>query len=63
MDTNNVPIEAIQRVLGHENRTNTEIYLHNIGNSERQEIDVYGQARKESNTQTEKHLQETPVSA
>jgi len=67
MDTNNVPIEAIQRVLGHENRTTTEIYLHNIGNSERQEIDVYGQARKESNTpsntQTEKHLQEIPVSA
>jgi integrase len=67
MDTNNVPIGAIQRVLGHENRTTTEIYLHNIGNSERQAIDVYEQARTESNTrsntQTEKHLQEIPVSA
>jgi len=67
MDINNVPIGAIQRVLGHENRTTTEIYLHNIGNSERQAIDVYEQARTESNTRsntrTEKHLQENPVSA
>ncbi len=61
MDMNNVPIGAIQRVLGHENRSTTEIYLHNMGNSERQAIDVYEQARTESNTrsntQTEKHLQ------
>lgn len=61
MDMNNVPIGAIQRVLGHENRTTTEIYLHNIGNAERQAIDVYEQARAKSNTrsntQTEKHLQ------
>lgn len=60
MDMNNVPIGAIQKVLGHENRTTTEIYLHNIGNAERQAIDVYEQARTESNTrintQKKKHL-------
>ncbi|MFW2368945.1 MAG: tyrosine-type recombinase/integrase [Desulforhopalus sp.] len=51
MDMNNVPIGAIQRVLGHENRTTTELYLHNIGNSERQAIDIYEQARKKSHHQ------------
>jgi integrase len=44
MDSNNVPIGAIQRILGHENRTTTEIYLHSIGNAERVKMtaDVYG---------------------
>lgn len=31
MDSLNVPIGSIQRILGHENRTTTEIYLHSIG--------------------------------
>jgi integrase len=38
MDSKNVPIGAIQRILGHENRTTTEIYLHSIGGSERDAI-------------------------
>jgi integrase len=50
MDSNNVPIGAIQRILGHENRTTTEIYLHSIGDSERVAISVYEQARKKSHT-------------
>ena len=40
MDSKNVPIGAIQRILGHENRTTTEIYLHSIGGSERDAIHV-----------------------
>jgi len=40
MDGNNVPIGAIQRILGHENRRATEIYLHSIGELERNAIAV-----------------------
>jgi integrase len=40
MDGNNVPIGAIQRILGHENRKTTEIYLHSIGDLERDAINV-----------------------
>ena len=33
MDNNNVPVCSIQRIVGHENRTTTEIYLylHSLG--------------------------------
>ena len=36
----NIPIGSIQRILGHENRATTEIYLHSIGDAERRAIDV-----------------------
>ncbi len=35
LDSDNVPIGTVQRILGHENRLTTEIYLHSIGDSER----------------------------
>jgi integrase len=50
MDGSNVPIGAIQRILGHEKRQTTEIYLHSIGEMERNAIAVYEQARKKSHT-------------
>lgn len=50
MDGNNVPIGAIQRILGHENRRTTEIYLHTIGEMERDAIAVYEKARQKSHT-------------
>jgi integrase len=50
MDDSNVPLGAIQRILGHENRRTTEIYLHSIGDSERIAIEVYEQARQNSHT-------------
>lgn len=40
LDQANVPIGSIQRILGHENRTTTEIYLHSIGNAERDAMNV-----------------------
>jgi integrase len=50
MDVNNVPLGAIQRILGHENRKTTEIYLHSIGNLERDAMAVFENARKKSHT-------------
>ena len=50
MDQQNVPIGAIQRILGHENRCTTEIYLHSIGEIEREAMAVYESARKKSHT-------------
>jgi len=41
LDASNVPIGSIQRILGHENRTTTELYLHSIGEGERGAIKVF----------------------
>ena len=45
MDGNNVPLGSISRILGHENRKTTELYLHSIGNEERDAIEVFERAR------------------
>jgi len=45
MDKNNVPLAAIQKLLGHENRSTTEIYLHSSRNIEREAIAIYENAR------------------
>jgi integrase len=50
MDGHNVPLGAIQRIMGHENRKTTEIYLHSIGDLERQAIAVFESARQNSHT-------------
>ena len=39
LDQSNVPIGNVQRILGHENRLTTEIYLHSIGDGERAAVD------------------------
>jgi len=56
MDHNNVPLGAIQRILGHENRSTTEIYLHNIGSSEKTAMNIYEQVV--NNSHTESHIKE-----
>ena len=38
MDRGSVPIGTIQKILGHENRRTTEIYLHSIGRVEREAV-------------------------
>ena len=40
MANNNVPIGAVQRILGHDNRTTTETYLHTLGSAERDAIAI-----------------------
>jgi len=52
MDNNNVPIGSIQRILGHEHRSTTEIYLHSLGDEEREAIAIYENARKNSHTES-----------
>lgn len=52
MDHNNVPIAAIQRILGHENRSTTEIYLHTMRDAERDAIEVYERALQKSHTES-----------
>ena len=44
LDAMNIPIGAIQRILGHENRTTTEIYLHSIGDTERRAMQTLEEA-------------------
>ncbi|MDA2929568.1 tyrosine-type recombinase/integrase, partial [Acidobacteria bacterium AH-259-O06] len=41
MEKHNVPIGDIQRLVGHENRKTTEVYLHSIGESEREAMSIY----------------------
>ena len=50
MERANVPIGSIQRILGHENRQTTEIYLHSIGQAERQAMAIFEQVRSQSLT-------------
>jgi integrase len=41
LDHAKVNIGSIQRILGHENRATTELYLHSIGESEREAMKVF----------------------
>ncbi len=41
LDNANVNIGSIQRILGHEKRTTTEIYLHSVGASERAAMEIF----------------------
>jgi integrase len=50
MDNNNVPIGAIQEILGHEHRTTTEIYLHGLSGSAQRAMEIYEMVRVNSHS-------------
>jgi len=50
LESANVSIGSIQRILGHENRSTTEIYINSIGESERKAMEIFEQASKKSHT-------------
>jgi len=54
MDSINTPIGTIQKILGHENRKTTEIYLHSFNATERQAIHDY-EAAREKKSHTDSH--------
>jgi integrase len=43
LDRENINLGSIQGLLGQENRTTTEIYLHSIGEAEREAMKVFEQ--------------------
>ena len=57
LDNANVNIGSIQRLLGHEKRSTTEIYLHSIGEAEREAMKVFEQIAGSScvNSHTNPH--------
>jgi integrase len=50
LDNAKVNIGSIQRILGHENRSTTEVYLHSIGESEREAMKIFEQVTQISHT-------------
>ena len=50
LEHNHVPIGSIQKILGHENRTTTEIYLHCLGSAEFEAIRILEGSRTFSYT-------------
>ena len=56
MDSANINIGSIQRILGHENRTTTEVYLHSIGESEWKAMEIYEQVSEKSHTESHTEL-------
>ena len=57
MDNAGVNTGSIQRILGHENRSTTDIYLHSIGEAERKAMDIFEQANQcfEKKSHTNSH--------
>jgi site-specific recombinase XerD len=60
LDHANVNIGSIQRILGHENRSTTEIYLYSIEESEREAMRIFEcvseNSHQRGHTETEKEV-------
>jgi integrase len=63
LDKAKAPLGSIQRILGHENRSTTELYLHSIGEAERETMkildrEIEGFSHTNSHTKQKKDLGE-----
>ena len=58
LERSQVSIGDIQRILGHENRSTTEIYLHSIGESERKAMSIFDREMA-TESHTESHTEKT----
>jgi len=62
LDRGKAHIGSIQRILGHEHRTTPEIYLHSIGEAEREAMKIFDReiqnSHTDSHTETKKNLGE-----
>ena len=56
LDNANVNIGSVQRLLGHENRRTTELYLHSLKGGEREEMRIYEEVIR--NSHTDSHMDE-----
>lgn len=60
MENSNISIGTIQKILGHENRSTTEIYLHALGDSDRFAMLAYEQAR-EQKSHIDSHIEQKRI--
>lgn len=60
LDHDKISIGTVQRILGHENRLTTEIYLHSIGDGERAAVDCLDQTFAEF-SHTDSHIETKKV--
>ncbi|MBW2019851.1 MAG: tyrosine-type recombinase/integrase [Deltaproteobacteria bacterium] len=60
LDQGKAYIGSIRRILGHQNRSTTEIYLHSIGEAEREAMKIFDREITNSHTERKKDSDRIP---